>query len=125
MSDAFDPEVGAAAVDLGLAMVPGVMTPSEAFAALRAGARALKLFPAEIVGTRGLAALKAVVPPGTRLIPVGGVSAATVAAWRDAGAAGVGIGSALYSPGVAPREVMSRAQSIVTAWTLGNSPQEV
>jgi len=98
-------------------MVPGVMTPSEAFAALAAGAAALKLFPAEIIGYDGVKALKAVMPPGIRMIPVGGVSAATVRAWHDAGAAGVGIGSALFSPGVAPQEVLARARSIVTAWT--------
>lgn len=113
----FDPAVVAAATDVGLPMVPGVMTPSEAFAALGAGASALKLFPAEVIGYDGVKALGAVVPPGTRLIPVGGVSAATVGAWRDAGAAGVGIGSALFSPGVTPQEVCTRARSIVTAWT--------
>lgn len=113
----FDPAVAAAAAEVGLPMVPGVMTPSEAFAALAAGAAALKLFPAEIIGYDGVKALKAVIPPGIRMIPVGGVSAATVRAWRDAGAAGVGIGSALFSPGVAPQEVLARARSIVTAWT--------
>jgi len=113
----FDPSVAAAAAEVGLPMVPGVMTPSEAFAALGAGAAALKLFPAEIIGYDGIKALKAVMPPATRLIPVGGVSAATVGAWRDAGAAGVGVGSALFSPGVTPQEVLIRARSMVTAWT--------
>lgn len=113
----FDPAVGAAAAEVGLPMVPGVMTPSEAFAALGADAAALKLFPAEIIGFDGVKALRAVVPSGTRLIPVGGVSAATVRAWRDVGAAGVGIGSALFTPGVTPQEISMRAQSIVTGWT--------
>jgi 2-dehydro-3-deoxyphosphogalactonate aldolase len=116
----FDPEVGAAAAEVGLPMVPGVMTPSEAFAALKAGAFALKLFPAEIIGFDGLKALRAVVPPGTRLIPVGGVGPETIAGWRDTGAAGVGVGSALYSPGVTPEQVLSRARSIVSAWSEGN-----
>jgi 2-dehydro-3-deoxyphosphogalactonate aldolase len=106
-------------------MMPGVMTPSEAFAAMATGTSALKLFPAEIIGFDGLKALKAVLPPATRLIPVGGVAPATVAAWRDTGAAGVGIGSALYSPGVSPEEVLARARSIVTAWTKVNSTEEV
>jgi 2-dehydro-3-deoxyphosphogalactonate aldolase len=121
----FEPEVSAAATEVGLPMVPGVMTPSEAFAAIAARASALKLFPAEIIGLDGLKALKAVLPPSTKLIPVGGVAPATIAAWRDTGAAGVGIGSALYSPGVTPEEVLARARSIVTAWTEGNSPEEV
>jgi 2-dehydro-3-deoxyphosphogalactonate aldolase len=118
----FDPEVVAAAAEVGLPMVPGVMTPSEAFAALAAGAWGLKLFPAEIIGFDGVKALKAVVPPGTRLIPVGGVAPDTVAAWRDTGAAGVGVGSALYSPGVTSGQVLTRARSIVSAWSEGNQP---
>jgi 2-dehydro-3-deoxyphosphogalactonate aldolase len=118
----FDPEVVAAAAEVGLPMVPGVMTPSEAFAALAAGAWGLKLFPAEIIGFDGVKALKAVVPPGTRLIPVGGVAPDTVAAWRDTGAAGVGVGSALYSRGVTSGQVLTRARSIVSAWSEGNQP---
>lgn len=118
----FDAEVSAAAADVGLPMVPGVMTPSEAFAALGAGASALKLFPAEIIGFDGLKALKAVVPPGTRLIPVGGVRPETVATWRDTGAAGVGVGSALYSPGMTLEQLLARARSIVSAWSQGNQP---
>jgi 2-dehydro-3-deoxyphosphogalactonate aldolase len=101
------------------------MTPSEAFAALAAGASALKLFPAEIIGFDGLKALRAVLPPVARLVAVGGVVPMTVAAWRDTGATGVGVGSALYSPGVTPGQVLARARSIVTAWTEGNSPEEV
>lgn len=120
----FNPDVTAAATDVGLPMVPGVMTPSEAFAAIAAGVCALKLFPAELIGFDGLKALKAVLPPATRLIPVGGVAAATVAAWRDIGAAGVGIGSALYSPGVIPEEVLARARSIVMAWTQSTAPRK-
>jgi len=119
----FDPDVSAAAAEVGLPMVPGVMTPSEAFAAIAAGAYALKLFPAEIIGLDGLKALKAVLPPSTKLIPVGGVAPATIVAWRDTGAAGVGIGSALYSPGVMPEEVRARARSIVTAWAQATAPR--
>jgi len=119
----FDPAVCAAAADVGLPMIPGVMTPSEAFVALAAGASALKLFPAEIIGFDGLKAFKAVLPQGTRLVPVGGVAPATVTAWRDTGAAGVGIGSALYSPGVTPRQVQTRAGSIVSAWTKATPPR--
>jgi len=118
-----DPAVCAAAADVGLTMIPGVLTPSEAFAALAGGASALKLFPAEIIGFDGLKALKAVLPRGTKLVPVGGVTPATVTDWRDTGAAGVGIGSALYSPGVTPRQVLARAESIVFAWTKATPPR--
>ena len=99
--------------------LPGVFTPTEAFAALSAGAHALKLFPAEIAGPAGLKALRAVLPPDTRLYAVGGVAPDTLAPWRRAGASGFGIGSALYKPGMDAAEVGDRARAFVEAWTDG------
>ena len=95
----FQPEVVAQARDLQLATLPGVMTPTEAFAALQAGATGLKLFPAELLGAAALKAWRAVLPAGTMVLPVGGVHPGNVAAWQAAGADGLGIGSALYRPG--------------------------
>jgi 2-dehydro-3-deoxyphosphogalactonate aldolase len=100
----------------GMYCAPGVATPSEAFAALDAGANALKLFPAEMIGTAGLKAMKAVLPPEVPCWPVGGITPDTMAGWVAAGAAGFGIGSALYAPGVAPEVLQERARRYVAAW---------
>src|SRR5437764_2487803 len=100
-----DPAIVTAAKANGLFAVPGFFTPAEAFALLAAGADALKLFPAEAGSPAMLRALLAVLPAGTRLVPVGGVDAATIPAWRAAGAAGYGIGSAIYKPGDSPATV--------------------
>lgn len=100
----------------GLLCAPGVATPSEAFAALDAGAHILKLFPAETIGPAGLKAMKSVLPEGTPLWPVGGVTPDQIGAWKAAGANGAGIGSQLFSPGVAPDELVRRAQAFVAAW---------
>lgn len=109
-------QVIARAAALGMLCAPGVATPSEAFAALGAGAHALKIFPAEMVGYAGLNAFRTVLPPGTPLWPVGGVSPETMAQWVAAGATGFGIGGALYSPGTTPEILSSRAQAFVEAW---------
>ena len=95
----FDRDVVEEAVRLGLASLPGILTPTEAFAALKAGAHGLKLFPAELASPAVVKALLAVFPKGTPLIPVGGIGADNMAAWRAAGAAGFGLGSSLYKPG--------------------------
>lgn len=100
----------------GLACVPGAATPTEAFAALQAGADALKLFPAELVTPAALQALRAVLPRELRLLPVGGITPETMAPYRRAGAAGFGLGSALYAPGMAAAEVGQRARAFVQAW---------
>lgn len=100
----------------GLLTVPGVATPSEGFAALAAGADALKLFPAEMLGPPVLKAWRAVFPPGTPMLPVGGVGLHNLAAYKSAGAVGIGVGSALYSPGVALDELERRARALVLAW---------
>ena len=112
----FDPLVVGAAVAAGLPCLPGVVTPSEAFAALAAGASALKLFPGELVTPPVLKAMRAVLPKSTLLLPVGGITPASFAAYRVAGASGFGLGSALYSPGFTAAEVGLRAQQFVSAW---------
>ncbi|MBP6901407.1 MAG: 2-dehydro-3-deoxy-6-phosphogalactonate aldolase [Burkholderiaceae bacterium] len=111
-----DTAVIARAKALGLRCAPGVFTATEAFAALRAGADALKLFPAEVLGPAGLKALRAVLPAGVPLWPVGGVSPDTLAAWRAAGATGFGIGSALYPEGAPADQVARRAAAFMAAW---------
>lgn len=103
------------AVRRGLVTLPGVYTATEAFAAIDAGADALKLFPAEIGGPALLKALRAVLPKEMPVLPVGGVAPDTVAAWRAAGAAGFGVGSALYRPGDDAATVGGRARSFVAA----------
>ena len=108
-------DVIAATARSGLVSLPGFATPSEAFAALAAGAAALKLFPAEAASPAVLKALGAVVPAGTRLLPVGGIAPDTMAPWQAAGAAGFGLGSALYRPGLAASEVAERARAFVAA----------
>jgi 2-dehydro-3-deoxyphosphogalactonate aldolase len=102
-----------AAKAAGLWCTPGVATPTEAFAALAAGADALKLFPAEMITPAALKSMKAVLPKGTRLIPVGGISAANIAAYRMAGAAAFGIGSTLYAPGKSAADVAAAARELV------------
>lgn len=115
-----NPAVIAHAAARGLLCMPGVATPTEAFAALEAGAQVLKLFPAESIGPAGLKAIKSVLPEGTPLWPVGGVTPAQIADWKAAGAGGAGIGSQLYAPGTAPDEVARRAAAFVAAWRAGS-----
>lgn len=110
-----DPRVIRAAAERGLVAVPGIATPSEAFAALEAGAAALKLFPAEAASPAVVTAIRAVLPPGTRILPVGGIVPETLERWIAAGAAGFGLGSALYAPGRSPAEVAARATAFVAA----------
>lgn len=107
--------VVARAVDLGLDCAPGVATATEAFAAIGAGARVLKLFPASTYGPGHLKALQAVLPERVKVLAVGGVGVADFAAWRDAGAAGFGLGSELYRPGWTAAEVAARARACVAA----------
>ena len=101
---------------LGLVCLPGVATPTEAFAALAAGAQGLKLFPAEQFSPAVLKAWRAVLPVGTAVLPVGGITPDNLAGWRAAGAAGAGIGSALYRPGMAVAEVAAQARRFAQAW---------
>ena len=111
-----DARVVARARELGMVAMPGVATPTEAFAALAAGAHALKLFPAEVIGSAGLKAFASVLPPGTGLWPVGGVTPGGLAAWRAAGTAGAGIGGQLFTPGLALAEIAERARAFAAAW---------
>jgi 2-dehydro-3-deoxyphosphogalactonate aldolase len=111
-----DVEVIKAAKANGMACVPGVATPTEAFAALHAGADALKLFPAELITPTIMKAMRAVLPKETRLLPVGGVTPDNMEPFREAGAAGFGLGSALYAPGIDAAEAGARARRFVQAW---------
>lgn len=113
-----EPEVIRLAASMDMFCAPGVATPTEAFNALKAGAHALKLFPAEMVRPEGLKAMKAILPPGVPLWPVGGIKPDTMAGWIKAGATGFGIGGALYTPGLTAAEVGARARAYVEAWQL-------
>ena len=110
-----DPALVRAAKARGMLAAPGFFTPAEAFALLAAGADALKLFPAEAASPAVVKALLAVLPPGTALLPVGGMSAETIGPWREAGAAGFGIGGSLYKPGDKPEVVGKRARALRAA----------
>src|SRR5450432_4370452 len=110
-----DPAVIARAKSLGLFCLPGVATPSEAFVALKAGADGLKLFPAEGLPPAVMKAWLAVLPAGTLLVPVGGISTENMAGYVAAGAAGFGIGSSLYKPGVTAAELKERAGNFMRA----------
>lgn len=111
-----NPEIISATKQMDLQSFPGVMTPSECLSALRAGADGLKLFPGEVIGPKGLKAMKAVLPDTTPLFAVGGVSADNLSDWAAAGATGVGIGSGVYTPGCSSEEVRSSAAKIVAAF---------
>lgn len=112
----FDATVVQEAVRLGMVCLPGIATPTEAFAALAAGAHGLKLFPAEAASPAVLKALLAVLPSGTPVFPVGGITVQNIASWRAAGASGFGIGSALFKPGKSANEVGNAAQEFVAAY---------
>jgi 2-dehydro-3-deoxyphosphogalactonate aldolase len=116
VSPNFDADVVHEAVRLGMVCLPGVGTASEAFAALDAGAHGLKLFPAEMIPPAAVKALRAVLPPQTLLLPVGGVTPTNMAVYRAAGADGFGIGSALYKPGMQAAELRRNAQGFLAAW---------
>jgi 2-dehydro-3-deoxyphosphogalactonate aldolase len=111
-----DTAVITAAKAAGLHCMPGIATPTEAFAALAAGADALKLFPAEALPPAALKAMKAVLPAGTRLLPVGGITPPAMAPYVAAGAAGFGLGSALFTTAMAPDVVRARALAFLDAW---------
>lgn len=117
VSPNFNAAVVHEAVQLGMACLPGVMTATEAFAALDAGATGLKLFPTEMITPAVVKALRAVLPPATRLLPVGGITPDNLAAWRSAGADGFGIGSALYKPGMTAAMVQASAMNFVAAYS--------
>lgn len=101
----------------GVYSMPGVATPTEGFAALLAGADALKLFPSELLGTAALKAWAAVFPAGTPMVSVGGVNVDNIGSFKAAGASGVGIGSGLYAPGISIDELARRAKALIARWS--------
>ncbi|MDP2818841.1 MAG: 2-dehydro-3-deoxy-6-phosphogalactonate aldolase [Polaromonas sp.] len=113
VSPNFDATVVREAVRLGMVCLPGVMTATEAFAALQAGASGLKLFPAEMLTPAVVKALRAVLPAQTLLLPVGSITVDNMATYRAAGASGFGIGSALYTPGMTAATVAENAMKFI------------
>ena len=105
-----------ATVAAGMASWPGVMTPTECFAAIQAGATGLKLFPGSLIGPEGLKAIRAVLPKELPVYAVGGAGPSNFADWAKAGAQGFGIGTALYTPGLSATEIASKAATIVAAY---------
>lgn len=123
VSPNMDPAVVERTLQEGLQPLPGVMTATEAFAALAAGAKHLKVFPASSVGPAHLRALREVLPRDTGLWAVGGASAANLGDWLAAGAAGIGVGGALFTPGTSTVALAERARDLVTAW-MHATPQQ-
>ncbi|WP_371156487.1 2-dehydro-3-deoxy-6-phosphogalactonate aldolase [Jannaschia sp. 2305UL9-9] len=111
-----DAKVIAATRDLGLESWPGVFTPTEAFAALKAGATGLKLFPGSMAGPSGLKAMRAILPPTAQVYAVGGAGPDNFADWLAAGASGFGLGTACYTPGLSVDDIGGRARAIVAAY---------
>jgi len=116
-----DPAVIARGVERGMLCLPGVATPTEALLALRSGAHALKLFPADMVQPAGMKAMASILPPGTGLWPVGGITPQNMRAWRSAGAGGFGIGGSLYQPGMALADLERSAKAFMAAWHAGST----
>ena len=115
VSPHFNPAVVRQALALNMVVLPGVATPTEAFAALEAGAHGLKLFPAEMISPAAVKALRAVLPQSTALMPVGGITPDNMAAYRAAGASGFGLGSSLYAPGKSAQAVQQQALAFAKA----------
>ncbi|NBT33742.1 MAG: 2-dehydro-3-deoxy-6-phosphogalactonate aldolase [Rhodobacteraceae bacterium] len=111
-----DQRVIVATKTAGLQSWPGVMTPTECFAALKAGADGLKIFPGTLIGPAGLLAIRAVLPQGTKVFAVGGAGPENFREWIKATADGFGIGSALYKPGMTVADVRARARDVVRAY---------
>ena len=116
ISPHLDDNVVCEAVNLGLISLPGVATPSEAFKAIALGAHGLKLFPAEMIRPAVVKSMRAVLPKHIRLIPVGGIGTHNMDAYRNSGASGFGIGSALFAPGKSAQAVGESAAAFVQAW---------
>ena len=110
-----DTSIVRAAKEAGLFAVPGFFDPTEAFALLKAGADAIKLFPAEVLGPPMLKALKAVLPNGTMVLPVGGIDEKSIPQWMAAGASGFGAASSIYKPGDDAKTVYRKARLLLDA----------
>lgn len=119
-----NPEVIRATRAMGMQSWPGFYTPTEAFTALRSGATGLKLFPGALAGPSGLKAMRAVLPKGTLVYAVGGAGPDNFGAWLTAGADGFGIGTALYTPGLAVPEIAARAAQIVAAYDAARDAED-
>jgi 2-dehydro-3-deoxyphosphogalactonate aldolase len=111
-----DPAIIARAVALGLEPMPGFVTPTEAFAAIAAGARRIKLFPAVALGPAYFKAIREVLPPSVHVWAVGGTGAGNIGEWLAAGVEGIGVGGALYRPGGSAETVSINARALVAAW---------
>lgn len=120
VSPSFDADVVIATKALKLASWPGVLTPSECFGALKAGADGLKIFPCSVIGPAGIKAMRAVLPPQTEMYAVGGAGPANFAEWFGAGITGFGVGTALYQPGNTLAQVQKAARDIVRAYDGAN-----
>jgi 2-dehydro-3-deoxyphosphogalactonate aldolase len=116
-----DNEVIAGALSRNLRPYPGVATVTEAFQAVSAGARYLKLFPSDAVGIAGMKAWQAVLPRDVELLPVGGVDRSNLAAWARAGAGGAGLGASLYQPGDPAEKVRARARILLDVWQVATA----
>ena len=119
-----DPRVIVATKTAGLQSWPGVMTPTECFAALKNGADGLKIFPGSLIGPDGLKAIRAVLPAGTQVYAVGGAGPENFADWFAASADGFGIGSALYKPGMSTADIAARAKDIVAAYDAAKATRQ-
>jgi 2-dehydro-3-deoxyphosphogalactonate aldolase len=115
VSPNMNPAVIRATVEAGMVSSPGIFTPSEAFAALGAGAHTLKLFPAEAASPKVVRSMRAVLPKDVPFLVVGGVTPESVRGWLDAGADGFGLGGGLYKPAQSPQETLQKARSYVEA----------
>jgi 2-dehydro-3-deoxyphosphogalactonate aldolase len=116
-----NPAVIARTRELGMASYPGVFSPTDAFAALRAGATGLKFFPAEVLGPKGIKAMKAVLPPAVPLYAVGGANPDNFGEYFAAGCAGFGLGTYIFKPGMTATDVAARAATAVSAYDKGIS----
>ncbi|TPI18632.1 2-dehydro-3-deoxy-6-phosphogalactonate aldolase [Mesorhizobium sp. B4-1-1] len=116
VSPNIDAEVMGRAMHHGMVTMPGVFTPTEAFQAIRLGASALKFFPASVLGSSGIAAIRAVLPATTLVGAVGGVSDRDFAGYKAVGVSVFGLGSSLYKPGATVEDVAQRARAAVAAW---------
>lgn len=114
-----NPEVIARTRALGMASYPGVFSPTDAFSAIRAGASGLKFFPAEVLGPKGIKAMKAVLPPAMPLYAVGGANPDNFSEYFAAGCAGFGLGTYIFKPGMSAADVANRASAAVAAYDIG------